>query len=295
MDITNSIVTYRRFLKRRNYSAHSIKNYMNILKHFVVWLDVPLEQADSRKVLGYIDWLISKRLKAKTINCHLTCISAFYQHLNREQEIEVKNPVKRGYSLRLPKPLPRSVRTEDLDMFFKVIKTARDRAMFTLMLRCGLRVEEVAYVQLSAIDLRRHEILVHHGKGNKERIVYISSDAQDALVEYLKMRTAGKAQRLFLVEKGPCRGKPISARGIQKRMEYYAGKARLNISCHQLRHTMATQLLNADAALSTIQDLLGHNWVTTTQRYCKVSNLKVQQDYHRTIQRVIERTAPPEG
>lgn len=292
MDITNSIVNYRRFLKRRNYSAHSIRNYMNILKHFVVWLDVPLEQAGSQKVLGYIDWLISKRLKAKTINCHLACISAFYQHLHHEQDIEIKNPVKRGYSLRLPSPLPRSVRTEDIDMFFKVIKTHRDRAMFKLMLRCGLRVEEVAYVQLSAIDLRRHEILVQHGKGNKERIVYISSDAQDALMDYLKVRPAGKAQRLFLVEKGPCRGTPISVRGIQKRMEYYAGKARLNISCHQLRHTMATQLLNADAALSTIQDLLGHNWVTTTQRYCKVSNLKVQKDYHRAIQTVIERTTP---
>ena len=292
MDITNSIVNYRRFLKRRNYSAHSIKNYMNILKHFVVWLDVPLEHAGNQKVLEYIDWLISKRLKAKTINCHLACISAFYQHLNREQEIEVKNPVKRGYSLRLPRPLPRSVRTEDLAVFFKVIKTVRDRAMFTLMLRCGLRVEEVAYVQLSAIDLRRHEILVHHGKGNKERIVYISSDAQSALEDYLKLRPAGKVQRLFLVEKGPCRGKPISVRGIQKRMEYYAGKARLNISCHHLRHTMATQLLNADAALSTIQDILGHNWVTTTQRYCKVSNLKVQQDYQRAIKTVIERTRP---
>lgn len=292
MDITNSIVNYRRFLKRRNYSDHSIRNYMNILKHFVLWLDVPLEQAGNQKVLGYIDWLLNKRRKAKTINCHLACISGFYQHLNHEQDISVKNPVKRGYSLRLPSPLPRSVRTEDLDMFFKVIKTHRDRAMFKLMLRCGLRVEEVAFLQLSTIDFRRHEILVQHGKGNKERIVYISTDAQDALVDYLKVRPAGKAQRLFLVEKGPCRGTPISVRGIQKRMEYYAGKARLKISCHHLRHTMATQLLNADAALSTIQDLLGHNWVTTTQRYCKVSNLKVQKDYYRAIQTVIERTTP---
>ncbi len=292
MDITNSIVNYRRFLKRRNYSAHSIKNYMNILKHFVVWLDVPLEHAGNQQILGYIDWLISKRLKAKTINCHLACISAFYRHLNQEQNRAIKNPVKRGYSLRLPKPLPRSVRTEDLEVFFKVIKTTRDRAMFTLMLRCGLRVEEVALLKIPCMDLRRHEILVQQGKGNKERIVYISADAQSALEDYLKLRPAGKAQRLFLVEKGPCRGSPISVRGIQKRMEYYARKAALHISCHQLRHTMATQLLNADAALSTIQDLLGHNWVTTTQRYCKVSNLKVQRDYFTAIQTVMERTTP---
>lgn len=77
-------------------------------------------------------------------------------------------------------------------------------------------------------------------------------------------------------------------RGIQKRMEYYAKKAGLKVSCHQLRHTMATQLLNADADLVIIQDLLGHNQIRTTQRYCKVSNLKVQRDYHRAIGRVME-------
>ena len=78
-------------------------------------------------------------------------------------------------------------------------------------------------------------------------------------------------------------------RGIQKRMEYYARKAGLKVSCHQLRHTMATQLLNADADLVIIQDLLGHNQIRTTQRYCKVSNLKVQRDYHKAINKVVLR------
>ena len=90
-------------------------------------------------------------------------------------------------------------------------------------------------------------------------------------------------------EKGPCRGKPLSVRGIQKRMEYYARKAKLRASCHQLRHTMATQMLNADAPLVSIQDLLGHNWIMTTQRYCKVSNLKVQRDYHLAMERIVSR------
>jgi site-specific recombinase XerD len=86
------------------------------------------------------------------------------------------------------------------------------------------------------------------------------------------------------------KGKPISVRGIQKRIEYYARKSRLKVSCHQLRHTMATQLLNADADLVTIQDLLGHAKITTTQRYCKVSNLKVQRDYYKAIEVVMQRT-----
>jgi site-specific recombinase XerC len=84
---------------------------------------------------------------------------------------------------------------------------------------------------------------------------------------------------------------PVSVRAIQKRMEHYARKAGLKVSCHQLRHTMATQLLNADADLVTIQDLLGHSRIKTTQRYCQVSNLKVQRDYQKAITQVMERHA----
>jgi len=85
---------------------------------------------------------------------------------------------------------------------------------------------------------------------------------------------------------------PISVRGIQKRIEYYAQKAEIRVSCHHLRHTMATQLLNADADLVTIQDLLGHSRITTTQCYCRVSNLKVQRDYYKAIKVVLQRTQP---
>ncbi len=292
MDITDSIVSYRRFLKRRNYAAHSIKSYMNILKLFVVWLDVPLEQATNQKMLCYIDFLIARRLVAKTINCHLACISGFYGYLYHELGIRITNPVKRGYSLRMPKPLPRYIRDEDLKMLFEVVKSQRDRTMFMLMLRCGLRVEEVSNLTMGAIDFKRKRILVHCGKGGKDRVVYISNDAHSALMDYLKARPRSKAKKLFLVEKGPCRGNPISVRGIQKRMEYYAGKAQIKITCHSLRHTMATNLLNADAELATIQDLLGHNWVTTTQRYCKISNKKVQRDYYKAMQIVLERSMP---
>jgi len=295
MEITDSIISYRRYLKRRNYSSHTIKNYLNRLKHFVLWVDVPLEQVDYEKVLLYIDWLIGKRLTATTINCHLFCISGFYQYIHHEKGMKIKNPVKRGDSLRLPKPLPRYVKDEELTLFFKVVKSYRDKAIFMLMLRCGLRVEEIAHLRLPAIDLKRRSLMIVEGKGGKSRVVYLSKDADDALVAYLKVRTASKKQGLFLVEKGVCKGQPISVRGIQKRMEYYAGKAGVSISCHQLRHTMATQMLNADAQLETIQDLLGHNWVATTQRYCKVSNLKVKRDYYKAMNLVMTRTTPDWG
>jgi site-specific recombinase XerD len=158
-----------------------------------------------------------------------------------------------------------------------------------LMLRCGLRLEEAANLTLRAVDLRRAQLFVYEGKGGKDRVVYLSGDALEALSTYLKKRSSSRVRKAFLVEKGVYKGKPLSMRGIQKRMENYAKKAGLKVSCHQLRHTMATQLLNADADLVIIQDLLGHNQIRTTQRYCKVSNLKVQRDYHKAIDKVVLR------
>jgi site-specific recombinase XerD len=88
---------------------------------------------------------------------------------------------------------------------------------------------------------------------------------------------------------------PISVRGIQKRMEYYARKTGLEISCHHLRHTMATQLLNADADLVTIQDLLGHTRIKTTQRYARISNVKVQRDYQKAMEVILQKAANERG
>ena len=262
---------------------------MSTLRRFVLWLDVPVEQVSNKKILQYIDLLLDHRLQPKTINCHLDSIRGFYQYLNDEEGISLPNPVKRRYALRLSRPLPRYLREEELERLFCVVNGRRDRAMFMLMLRCGLRVEELFNLKVKAIDLKRSKIIVAHGKGGKGRVVYISKDALNALVEYLRVRPVSRAKKLFLVEKGSYKGKPISVRGIQKRMEYYARRSGLKVSCHQLRHTMATQLLNADADLVTIQDLLGHSRLKTTQRYCRISNLKVQRDYFKAMEVVLEK------
>ncbi|NTU64253.1 MAG: tyrosine-type recombinase/integrase [Chloroflexi bacterium] len=291
MAITDAIINYRRFLKRRNCSRYTLRNYMSTLKGFVIWISEPIEQVTARTMLSFIDHLLDRRLSAKTINCYLDSIRGFYDYLIHEESVPIVNPVKRGYVLKLSRPLPRYLRDEEIPRLFGVIDPPRDRAIFMLMLRCGLRVEEVAQLTLGALDLPRSQLFVYHGKGGKDRIVYLSHDAQQALLEYLKTRCFYRAKRLFLVDKGRCRGNAISVRGIQKRMEHYARQAGLKVCCHQLRHTMATQLLNADADLVTIQDLLGHSRIKTTQRYCQVSNLKVQRDYHHAIGKVIERHA----
>ena len=291
MILSNAVINWRRFLKRRNCSPNTIKNYLNAIKSFIIWVDVPLENVTHATVSHYIDYLMRKRLEPKTINCHLNSIRQFYHYLIEDGHLSIINPIRKNHKLRMAKPLPRHLKDDQVETFFKVVKGHRDRAMFMLMIRCGLRVEEVVHVSLDSLDFKRRKILIKDGKGSKDRIVYMSNDAMQALSDYLKARSSANSKRVFLVEKGPLTGQPISIRGIQKRMEYYAHKAKLQISCHHLRHTMATQLLNADADLCTIQDLLGHSNIKTTQRYCRVSNLKVQRDYFNAIEVIMQRTA----
>lgn len=293
MQMTHVIINFRRHLKRRNFSPHTVKYYLNIIKQYVIWLDVPLEQATVEKVDAYIDHLHRKRLHPASINLYLVIIRVFYDYLRYEERVALTNPVKRNRRLRVPRALPRSLRDQEVEKLFGVIKNKRDIAIFKLMLRCGLRVEEVSNLSLGDIDIKRRRILVQQGKGGKDRVVYISDDAHDALVAYLKIRSHYRVKKVFLVEKGTYKGRSISVRGIQKRIEYYAKKTGVKVSCHRLRHTMATQLLNAEAEVETIQDLLGHNWITTTQRYCKVSNLKVQRDYFKAMRNVLQRSEQP--
>jgi len=278
-------------LKRKNVSPNTVKNYLHGLKHFVLWLDVPIEMVTHKKIGAYIDYLLCKRLKPKTINCYLNGVCQFYHYLSDEEGIRIVNPVKKPNIMKLPRGLPKHLKDEQIEILFNHLKGCRDRAMFMVMLRCGLRVEEVAHLSLGDIDLKRRMLFIQDGKGAKDRMVYISNDALHVLLDYLRVRLSNKVKKVFLVEKGPLTGQPISIRGIQKRMEYYAHKTNLKISCHHLRHTMATQMLNADADLSTIQDLLGHNSIRTTQRYCRVSNLKVQRDYYKAMEVIMQRTA----
>jgi len=289
---TTELIRYRRALKRKNYSAHTLKSYMSILDHFMRRLTVPLLEVTRKEIGLYVDDLIRERRRPKTITCHLQTIRLFFDYLINEEGRSMVNPITR-ISLRLPQPLPRDLKDDQVRRLFAVIKDLRDRAMFMLMLRCGLRVQEVAQLTVDELEYQRRQIFVFKGKGGRDRVVYMSEDARSALLAYLEKRSS-KAKGLFLVQKGPMRGTPLSVRGIQKRIEYYARKSDLNVSCHRLRHTMATQLLNADADLATIQDLLGHGQITTTQRYCRVANLKVQRDYYKAMQIVLQNTQAQE-
>jgi site-specific recombinase XerD len=200
------IVNFRRHIKRRNYSPHTVKYYLGVIRQFVLWLDVPLEQAGVDKIEDYIDYLHQKRLQPASINLYLAIIRVFYNYLKYEKKIKLTNPVNATCRLRVPKPLPRALRQDQVDELFDVIQSKRDWAMFRLMLRCGLRVEEVANLTLGDIDIKQRRIMVVDGKGGKDRVVYISDDAADGLIAYLKLRSHRRAKKVFLVEKGDYKG-----------------------------------------------------------------------------------------
>lgn len=288
MNIAASILNYKRSLRRKNYSAQSVSSYLYRLKHFLVWLPVQLESATSDHIRSYLDLLLEQHLASKTINDRLFVIRGFYRYLHEEEGWPIENPVPKGIALRLPKPLPRHAKQGEIDLLFAVITKKRDRALFMLMLRCGLRVDEVANLSLDAIDYENSQIVVRGGKGAKDRATYISNDAAEALAAYLQIRQSTQERKVFLVEKGIHKGKPISVRGIQKRIEYYSKKSGVSISCHNLRHTMATQLLNAGADVVTIQELLGHSKIEQTMRYSKLSNMKTQHDYYKAMDKVMK-------
>ena len=225
---------YRRSLKRKNYSSHTVKTYLHILTHFTRWITVPLAAATRNDIGAYVDHLQRKHLTPKTITCYLQTVRLFYDYLINEEGMALVNPVTK-IAIRLPKPLPRHLKDYQVANLLAVITKVRDRAMFMLMLRSGLRVEEVAHLTVDAVEYQRRQLFVANGKGAKDRMVYLSDDASSALLAYLEKRSS-KARALFLVEKGPLRGKPISVRGIQKRIEYYARKSGVAASCHSLRH-----------------------------------------------------------
>jgi site-specific recombinase XerD len=288
--MTSTIIEYRRHLKRRSFSSHTLINYMSSIKLFVLWLDIPVQTVTYHHICTYIDYLLNKRLCPQSINSNLFRIRGFYDFLHYEKGLPIKNPVKERCSLRLPKPLPKYLRDMDIEKLFSVIKKKRDLAMFKIMLRCGLRLEETANLTKDALDLERQQLIVYNGKGKKDRVAYISNDAKVALMQYLKQRSSSRIKKIFLVEKGTYKGKPISAHGIKKRMEYYAHKSGVMASCHRLRHTMATQMLNADGDLVTIQALLGHSRITTTERYSKVHNAKARRDYFKAMRLITDKS-----
>lgn len=159
----------------------------------------------------------------------------------------------------------------------------RDRSMFLLMLRCGLRIAETAHLLLSDLYLEEpHPRLVARGKGSRERSVYLSRQAERALRIYLDQRPAVVSDYVFLsyLEGG------LSTTAIHKRLMRYRQAAAVSLTAHRLRHNFANDLLNADVPVTTIQKLMGHRWLETTQVYVQANDKQVQADYYAACQKL---------
>jgi len=214
--------------------------------------------------------------KAATINRRLAAITSLYTFLSDDDPTLMCPVLPHRHGLKEPRRLPRPVQPEVLSQFFAVIEDSRDRAMFTLMLRCGLRISEVAHLQL--VDLYLDEALprlVANGKGSKERSVYLSPQAERVLERYLSQRPQAPSPFVFL----SYLGEGMSTTAIHKRLMAYRAQAGVNLTAHRLRHTFANDLVQAEASVTTIQKLLGHAWLETTQSYIAANDSQVRADF----------------
>jgi site-specific recombinase XerD len=206
-----------------------------------------------------------------------------------ERQTLATNPVKPSHLLRQGRPLPKQLSQEQVRTLFTQITNPLDHALYLLILRCGLRVSEVARLRRSDLDWEQQSLRIDQGKGRKDRVVYISADALAALRTCLAVRpTAVPGEVLFWNQKRPHRA--LSSKGMQKKMERYAKAAGIKASCHSLRHTFASNLLEEGAEVISIKELLGHASMEASERYAKLSNQRVKQIYQQTIRKVIAKT-----
>jgi len=281
-------------LRRKAVSIHTITNYERDLRHFNEFLDLrkaTLESTDHVLLRDFLNYLYSeRRLSKSSVSRKLACLKTFFKFLVREGRLKA-NPAELISSPRVPKKLPAYLAENETAAVVEMpqgttLKALRDRAILELLYASGLRVSELVKLNEDEIDMRQETVRVL-GKGNKERIVPFGSFAARAMREYFdEKHGAGLAKRegdggvpAFLsVRKVPRR---ISARDVQRlvvraRLGLKSGR---RITPHTLRHSFATHLLERGADLRSIQELLGHESLSTTQKYTHVSIQHLKKEY----------------
>ena len=272
------------WLRRRNSQSRTWRDYGYDLKHFVTTVgDRPPASISIHDIDQFINDQLALGFKNTTINRRLAAIQALYAFLADEDVVLVCPVLPHRHYLRVPQPLPRPVQEDGLEKFFAVIADTRDRAMFLLMLRCGLRISEVADMRLTDLYLNEpHPRLVVRGKGSRERAVYLSPQAEHCLKAWLARRTSGLSDHVFL----SYLGKGMSTTAIHKRLMVYRAQCEVYLTAHRLRHSFANDLLSAEVPVTTIQKLLGHRWLETTQIYVQANDRQVQADYYAACQKL---------
>jgi len=279
---------------QRNYSAHTQKSYLSDLAIFLNYVSVDeislndLENLDLRTFRDFFSERAKNHIGKTSIAREESAIRNFFKWLN-DNEIITNTAVFQITSPKLPKVLPRAL---DYDATINVIHmparnkeepwiAARNEAIFTLLYGCGLRISEALNLNLE--DVENTDLLKIHGKGNKDRYVPMLPVVHEKITAYISLcpYTLKSDDALFLGLKGD----RLSPRIVQRELEKIRLELGLNksITPHALRHTYATHLLANGADLRTIQELLGHSSLSSTQRYTEVDLEKIKDEYKKAF------------
>jgi len=281
--------TYLEYLKyQKNYSDNTLQAYANDIRIFFDYLNREginnPEHIDNRVFRSYLMVLNSEKRKRKTIARKITSLRGFFRFLKKNNLIN-SNPVENVKIPKAEKRLPNVV--NEVEMFdflensFDLEKPLeqRDKAIFEVLYSSGLRVSELISLERGMIEDSYLRVI---GKGNKERVAPLGKKALDAVNFYVndgrKKIDRNKTIKLFLNNNGG----PLTARGVRYILNKYIQKYSLKqkISPHVFRHSFATHLLNNGADLRTVQELLGHVNLSSTQIYTHVSKNRIMQVYN---------------
>lgn len=276
----------------RNASAHTLRAYRNELQRFAEYLgpEIGWKEVDHVFIRGFLGQLHSQGLSKVSVARALASIRSLYKWLAREGIVQ-QNPAKLVATPKLPKKLPRVPTMEEMNGLLnsELPETAsfpeRDRALFELLYGCGLRNSELVGIELADIDEANGVILVR-GKGKKQRYVPLEGAAAEALQAYRPERqkllnATGKSTRRLFIN---LRGGPLTTRSVGRIVKQIAVAKGLppDIHPHTLRHAFGTHMLTEGADLRAIQELLGHERLSTTQKYTQLSMTHVMEVYDRT-------------
>ena len=271
----------------RKLSPYTITSAINSIKQFFEHLsqdkkgDISL--ISKHDVRGFIESLSNRHLSSGTINTYLGYLRPFFAYMVDEDYV-LKNPVLRRYYVIKETRLPRPMDDMDLRKFLEVLRLPRDRAMFLLMLRCGLRIGEVTKLQISDIHWVNKTIKVYNGKGRVDRMVYFSQDAEVALCLWWQSVCNNDSSYCFPSHRGARNhvgSAPIRQRLYHLRAE--CGVDNKGYTQHCLRHSFATSLLNAGIPLPIHKDLMGHTTFDQTLMYAKLSDQKSRDSYGKAM------------
>jgi len=289
----DEIAQFALFLKRRFGNRSTAKHYMHDLELFVKQFgDKPVALISALDVDSFVEDQVNRGLKATTVNRRLASLHSFFEFLaTLDPDNAPANPVVwRRHKVKQGQPLPRDVPDGQVEALFAAIPDQRDRAIFGLMTGAGLRIGEVVSIRLG--DLQHPAVptqmtlLRVHGKGEKERIVWITPYWYDLVAQWLALRPTANNDFLFLNQ----RGRPLSVRGVQHRLQTHCQKAGVQFSAHQLRHTFSRRLAEQRMPVESISKLLGHAQIETTQRYIAGADPDLRDEFRQAMNGVAAAT-----